>query len=652
MTASFSQPLVAGRLSLRNRLVATAHSTGLAWDGLPIEGDAEYWRRLAEGGAAMAIPAGTVVAPESTYRGRTRTEAYRREAIPGLRRRARAIQDGGAVAICQLVHLGRETTGSPLWLAPVSPSPVRSPREPTVARTLTEDDVRGVVDAFATSAANALEAGFDGVELHAAHGYLLSQFLAEATNLRTDAYGGDLAARMRILVEIVVAIRAVAPDAIVGVRLSDEERWSDLGLDAVAAILSRLAEVAPVDYANLTVGVRGNYVRDMHMEDPPLLDGIARVRAAVAIPLLVCQGFRVAREIEDALGRGADLVGMARPFLADPDLPRKLLAGREADVRPCVSCNEDCRSFQPRVFCSVNPDLAPHGERRRPARPVLLQPGNGGGRRVAIVGAGPGGLECALTLARAGGAEVVVFDGRDRLGGQLAVAADAPHRHGWRRLLDFYAAGLDADAVELQLGESAAPRQLRDFDEIVLATGSTEVLPELDGIERVRTAAAALEAGPEALRGAERLVVVDDGFGWWPGVSAVELGIEAGVERITILTPSGSFANGIPAESRFQLLERLPGARLETHAFLQPLSFEAGAITAKHRLTGEPATVEADAVIYVGERRPAATDLDLPAGARVQAIGDCVVPRRAAHAIAEGRAAAEAILGIADTASL
>src|SRR5438067_13617407 len=104
MTAMLSEPLVAGRLSLRNRFVATAHSTGLAWGGVPLEGDAEYWARLAAGGAAMAIPGGTVVAPESTYRGRTRTEAYRREAIPGLRRRASAIKDGGAVAICQLVH--------------------------------------------------------------------------------------------------------------------------------------------------------------------------------------------------------------------------------------------------------------------------------------------------------------------------------------------------------------------------------------------------------------------------------------------------------------------------------------------------------------------------------------------------------------------
>src|SRR5205823_5115561 len=172
-------PLEAGKLSLRNRLVATAHSTGLARDGLPVEGDAEYWARLAEGGAAMAITGGTVVAATSTYRGRTRTEAFRPEAVPGMRRRARAIKDGGAVAICQLIHLGRETTGAPLWLAPVAPSPVRSPREPTAARTLSEEDVHGVVAAFATSAANALEAGFDGVELHGAHGYLISQFLAE-----------------------------------------------------------------------------------------------------------------------------------------------------------------------------------------------------------------------------------------------------------------------------------------------------------------------------------------------------------------------------------------------------------------------------------------------------------------------------------------
>ena len=140
-------------------------------------------------------------------------------------------------------------------------------------------------------------------------------------------------------------------------------------------------------------------------------------------------------------------------------------------------------------------------------------------------------------------------------------------------------------------------------------------------------------------------MVVDDGFGWWPGVSAVELAIAAGVAEITMLTPSGALATGLPHESRTQLFPRLAGARLQTRSFLVPTGVEPAGLAVRHRLSGETDLVPADLVVFVGERRPVGLDGALPASARVQLIGDAVMPRRAAHAIAEGRAAADAILG-------
>src|SRR3954447_23002753 len=171
-------PLQVGPAVLRNRFVATAHASGNTRDGLAVEGDAQYWRRLAEGGAAMLISGGTALAEQSTLRRRNLIESWRPEVIPGWARRAEAIQAGGGVAIAQFVHLGRETRGAETWWAPVGPSAVRSPREPTRPRPLTEDEIDEVVDDHRRSAANAAEAGFDGVELHAAHGYLLSQFMS------------------------------------------------------------------------------------------------------------------------------------------------------------------------------------------------------------------------------------------------------------------------------------------------------------------------------------------------------------------------------------------------------------------------------------------------------------------------------------------
>jgi 2,4-dienoyl-CoA reductase (NADPH2) len=360
------------------------------------------------------------------------------------------------------------------------------------------------------------------------------------------------------------------------------------------------------------------------------------------------------------------MVGMARPYFADPDLPLKLLENRAAEIRPCVSCNEDCRAFDPCLLCTVNPSLAPPGDTRRPAKPYLVQGGVGGsvtgggatgggamgggaidgGGRVAIVGAGPAGLECAWTLVQQGGTEVVLFEAGPELGGKMGVAARAPHRAGWQRLLDFYARALDAASVDLRLGVQAEASDLSGFGEVVIAVGSDELLPEVDGVAAALTVSDAIAAGPERLRGVESLVVVDDGFGWWPGVSAVELGIAAGVGRITMLTPGGSFAAGLPHESRFQLMQRLAGAPLATQSFLQPVSIGDGLLTAKHRFTGEPVTVPADLVIFVGERRPKPFAGDLPGNARVQAIGDAYLPRRVSHAIAEGRAAAETILTV------
>jgi 2,4-dienoyl-CoA reductase (NADPH2) len=620
VTMRAGEPFDLAHLTLRNRLVGTAHGRGILADGLPLPEDAEYWRRRAAGGAAMLTVGGTVVAPESTWRRRITTEAWRPEAVPGMAARAEAIRAEGAVAACQLVHLGRETTGAEQWFHPVAPSAVRSPREPTRPRALSRGELDAVVEGFRVSAANAAAAGFQVIELHAAHGYLLAQFLSAETNARS------LEERLAIVARIVREIRSSAPEVVVGVRLSigDEGGLTDDVLPHVGGL---------ADYVNLTVGVRTTYVRDMATEEPPLLADVGRLRRTVEGPLLVSQAFRTPEAIEAALGDGADLVGIARALIADPDMPRKLLSGRAADVRPCVACNEDCRAFDPVLLCSVNPELGPPGADRRPAAPFVVRRGAGG--RVAIVGAGPAGLECAVTLA--GRAEVVLFDAREEIGGQLAVAAAAPHRRGWRALLDFYEHGLAG--VELRLGTPAGPDDLAGFDEVVIAIGAAEVLPTVPGIER---ALPSTEAMSRRLSG-RSLLVVDDGFGWWPCASAVELGVAAGFEAITVATPGAAFGASLPPEGRVQLLGRLRGAPLDVRPFtaLKALGERTAVLTST--MSGAAERVPADTVIVVGERVAREWDALVPATGGVRVIGDALVPRKAAHAISEGRRAAEMI---------
>ena len=377
----------------------------------------------------MLVVGGTVTAPESTWRRRIVTEAWREEAVPGMAARAEAIRGEGAVAACQLVHLGRETTGAEMWFPPVAPSTVRSPREPVRPRPLTDGEVDAIIEGFRVSAVNVLAAGFQVIELHAAHGYLLGQFLSAVTNRRPGA--GSVVARARIIARITDAIRGCAPGAVIGIRLStDGGEEAGLTLDGLCELLPH---VSPhVDYINLTVGVRTTYVRDMATTEPPLLPHLARIRPLTSRPLLVSQAFRRADQIDAALAAGADLVGMARPLIADPDLPAKLLSGRAAQVRPCVSCNEDCRTFDPVLLCSVNPELAPDGAARRPAAPLLAKQA-GGGRGTASRSSAPARPGWSARLpwpagALAGAAEVVVFDQHDAIGGQLAVAASAPNR--------------------------------------------------------------------------------------------------------------------------------------------------------------------------------------------------------------------------------
>ena len=245
-----AEPFALGALALRNRLVGTAHGRGGVEDGLPLAADADYWRRVAAGGVAMLTVGGTVVAPESTWRRRITTEAWRPEAVPGMAARADAIRAEGAVAACQLVHLGRETTGAEVWYHPVAPAAARSPREPTRPRALTAGEVDAVVESFRVSAVNAAEAGFQVLELHAAHGYLLAQFLSATAN--PDA---TFEARLAIVARIVRAIRA-STDVVVGIRLS---MGGEGGL--TADVLPPVS--ALVDYVNLTVGERTTYVRDM-----------------------------------------------------------------------------------------------------------------------------------------------------------------------------------------------------------------------------------------------------------------------------------------------------------------------------------------------------------------------------------------------------
>ncbi len=639
-----AQPLeLTDSLTLRNRFVATAHGRGgsAVTDGLPTEDDTVYWERVSAGGAAMCIAGGTVIGLTSTYRRRELAEAWRGEIVEGMKRRAEAMRSGGSAACAQILHLGRETLGAETYFHPVAPSAVRSPREPNKPRALTDAELDEVIEGFCESAMHVVQAGFDVLELHAAHGYLLAQLVSPVANRRPGAE--TVEGRLEPIVRIARAVRSASSEIGLGIRFSVGDP-DDAGLDIAGAAEMFSHLEAHFDYFNLTAGMRSDYVRDMGTTRPPLLDDVAELRSATSLPLLISHGFRDVDAMGEAVAAGADMVGMARALIADPDVPRKALDGEAARIRPCVACNEDCRSFFPSLLCTVNPDLAAAGDDVRRALPLLRGGGlKSGAKRVAVVGAGPGGLETAHALQGSEVEEIVLFDQAEEIGGAVALAGGAPNRSGWSELVRFYGRNLDSGKVQLRLGKEVGPADLADFDAIVVAIGAVEAVPQVgDGAISVSEAVA---AGVDGMRGRQHLVVVDDGFSWWPHAMAVELGAQAGVEKITLVTPGVAFAMGIPAEGRVQMLKRLRGKLPLEILPLSSLASVDGDRVEIRSSTGGGAVLEADAVVVVGERssRDWAGFEHGKGGPPVLVVGDAINPRRAAHAISEGRAAAEAI---------
>lgn len=629
---------------LRNRLVATAHGRAAVLEGVPTVADAEYWARVSDGGVAMCIAGGTVVGASSTHRTRMLTEAWREDVIEGLCRRADAMKSGGALSVLQILHLGRETLGADGYHPPVAPSAVRSPREPTRPRVLTDGELDAILEGFRTSAANAAAAGFEGIELHAAHGYFLAHLISGTVNQRDDAT--TVEQRMAVIGRVARMVREAAPGQALGVRMSvGDADDSGVAREDLPAVLAALDPA--IDYVNLTVGMRADYVRDMATARPPLLDEVAALRELTSRPLLISHGFRDGDAMQAAVDAGADMVGMARALIADPQLPKKLLRGAGDTVRPCVACNEDCRAFDPALLCSVNPDLGAPGQVRRQAVPTVVRPATAVPERVAVVGAGPAGLEAAVVLAESGVDEVVLLDRADRIGGTLAAVATLPTRRGWGDLIGYYERRLRRAGVALRLEQEADADVLAGFEAVVDATGAQEHRPAQ--AERALTVTELLAAGVDRLRGVDRAVIVDDGFSWWPHVNALELAVAADVREVVLATPGTAFAGAIPAEARVQLLKRLRGTvDLRMRPMTQLSAVVDGAVDLRSLAAGSVERVEAGAVVVVGERR--SRPWTTPFAGGLITVGDAAHPRRVAHAIAEGGEAARMLAAAGATA--
>lgn len=641
-----SAPFEQGRLSLKNRIVMLPHGTSMIREGVPADADLAYYKARAEG-VGLMITGATVAHPEAVVRQRNRVEAFAEAVIPALRERASVVKAHGAVLVGQLNHVGRESVGSESEYPPVSASSRRAANDAYPPHALDEGEIVGLIGGFARASRNLQAAGYNGIELHAAHGYLLAQFLSPATNDRSDRWGGSAEKRVRFVREIVQAVRErCGASFLIGMRLSaDEETTGGLGIRDTVGIGQQLAASGDVDYLSITIGTRGRYVKDATSPVAPAAHAASIVRRECGLPVIVGQKIQSPDMGERLLSEGvADLIGMARAFVAEPHFAAKALRGEAERIRPCVGLNQDCRSFNPHLHCAVNPTT---GRETRPEFGPLAPARER--KRVAVVGGGPAGLECAR-VASLRGHDVTLFEASDALGGQFLLAASLPGRSGLLRLVDHLLAELRRGATRVEFNAKITELdRLEAFDAAVVATGAMPV-PQATSGDRPGSPPAVswfdvLTKGAPEPSGSARAVFVDDGTGFWFSYGVVELLIAVGW-RVTFVTRAGSLGNNLPAESIPSLLERLGhgGTRFRVLTGLQERS--GNAVVLANLASGAEEAVPCDLLVLQTGRQVAPK---IPRGVwtgrpgHVHAIGDCVSPRRISHALFEAQRVTRAL---------
>lgn len=476
-----------GRLTLPNRVVMPAMGVNLAAaDGGVTDDIVAFYEARARGGCGLIITEVTRVAGGAGISDPCQLAAYRMSDIAGLERLADAVHKYGTRIFIQLQHPGREASQAIGGERPVAPSAVAAPMSGVVPRALSEEECAEMARKFVQAAWIAQTAGADGVELHAAHGYLINEFLSPAMNFRTDAYGGSFDGRMRFVREILAGIRAMCGAFPISVRINAEEALPG-GIDhEEAAKIARALEEAGADAINVSCYTQaclepGTYAEGYkrHMA--------AAVKRAVNIPVISVSNIKHPDAAEALLADGTcDFVGVGRAQMADPDWCNKAFSGTADEIRKCIGClgcfGEIVKTR--RVKCAVNPVT---GREREFAHPAL----NGGGRAVAVVGGGPAGIEAALVLAERG-FNPVLFDENARLGGTLNTADKGYGKDKIARYVDSLIAQVERAGVEVRLGEAVTPEAVRAIEPcgVFVACGAEPVVPKVPGVDDARVCTA------------------------------------------------------------------------------------------------------------------------------------------------------------------
>jgi 2,4-dienoyl-CoA reductase-like NADH-dependent reductase (Old Yellow Enzyme family) len=624
-----------GPLRLRNRVVSTSHQTSLVSDHLPTDDLLAYHEARAQGGVGTIFLEATAVHPSGLLTAHT-IGGFLPEIAAAYRRLGERLHPHGCKLMVQLFHGGREQISSAPRAPAVAPSAIPSLRFKSEPRALTVSEIEELIAGYATAARLAAEGAVDGLELSMSHGYLPGQFLSPLSNRRTDGLNGSLAARMRFSVEVLRAVRAAAgPAMAIGARLSaDELIPGGLGIADCAEIAGRLHADGLVDFVSLVLGHSAHPAAATWIAPPPptppaaIAPAAAAIRAAIpGLPLLATTRIVTLVAAQRLIDDGtADLVGLTRGLIADPQLVAKSSAGREADVIECVGCNQSCIGHYHAgvsIGCAVNP-------RTGRERTLTAPRSTAGAGAVLVIGAGPAGAAAALEAAGAG-ARVTLVERCDDIGGQLRLAGLAPgHAETWEIYRRSTAARLRATGVALQLGTAADAELAEGFAIVVLATGARPYLPPMD-LAGARTVAAwdaicepAAVAGP---------ALVADWGGGWDGLDAAERLAGAGLE-VTL-----ACAGTMPGETLHQYQRNLYLARLDELGVRILHHHElADGPRLRHVFSGRSSPLPPVATIVLAQGRQPVDELwsELETHPGAVRAGDILGPRTLEEAVLEG----------------
>ena len=625
------EPFQIGRMQLRNRVVmapmGTKHASKEGYVNDPIK---DYFEARAQGGAGLIIVEATLVHPWG--RGfENLLEITDDKFIPGLTELVGVIHKHGAKAALQLQHCGRLAKSKLTGMQPVAPSPIAAaggelPRDHTLG------EIKEIIGCFAQAARRAKRAGFDGLEIHGAHGYLVDQFLSPFSNKRKDLYGGDLPNRARFLIEIIQSIKGAMEDGFpVWCRINGMEYGVKEGTTLEQAKeTARLTEKAGADAIH--VSAYGPEAPQNLVPPGPVSGVLAHlgqgIKEAVTVPVILVG--RITPEAgERILADGkADLVSLGKSLLADPEIPNKAASGRAEDIRPCIlclGCRDDLFAEGRSVRCQVNPAMGREAE-------FKIVPA-GRPKKVLIVGGGPAGLEAARVAALRGH-RVTLWERRLRLGGQLNEAAIPPYKNGIEPLVIYFQSQLRKLGVKIELGKSATVDTVKAFQPgaVIVATGSAPVIPDTckESSASVVTALDIL-GGYKDVR--ERVVVAGGGR---VGCEVAEFLAEQHKE-VMIVEMLGEIGGDIGPSLRPRMLARIKAAGIHIETGVKILEITGKGVRGLRN--GSLEFFHAGTVVLaVGMKSERQLAEDLREMPEVHLVGDCIEPRNMREALAEGYA--------------